>query len=111
MAIIHIVLFQFKPGIESHIINDTCKRMLELKENCLHPVSQKPYIETSSGGLDNSPEGIQDGKTHAFVVEFANAPDRDYYVHLDPVHQEFIRSLDGIIEKAQAVDYTPGVFN
>ncbi|KAJ5629810.1 hypothetical protein N7528_003467 [Penicillium herquei] len=111
MAIIHIVLFQFKPGIESFIINDTCKRMLELKENCLHPVSQKPYIEMSSGGIDNSPEGIQDGKTHAFVVEFANAPDRDYYVHLDPAHQEFIKSLDGIIEKAQAIDYTPGVFN
>ena len=114
--------------------------MLALRDNCLHPTSQKPYIKTSSGGADNSPEGIQvgniaypceavektfildkgltdtkilysqNGITHGFVVEFASAEDRDYYVHKDPVHQAFVRSLDGVIEKAQAVDYTPGVY-
>lgn len=52
----------------------------------------------------------QNGMTHAFVVQFSNAPDRDYYVRIDPAHQEFVKSLDGIIEKAQAIDYTPGVF-
>lgn len=42
--------------------NDTlqiCSRMLGLKDTCLHPSSQKPYIRTSSGGIDDSPEGIQ----------------------------------------------------
>lgn len=33
--------------------------MLSLKENCLHPASQKPYIRSSIGGADNSIEGIQ----------------------------------------------------
>jgi hypothetical protein len=33
--------------------------MLGLKDNCLHPSSQKPYIKSSSGGIDNSIEGIQ----------------------------------------------------
>lgn len=33
--------------------------MLALKDQCLHPSSQKPYIKASSGGADNSIEGIQ----------------------------------------------------
>ena len=31
--------------------------MLGLKEQCLHPTSQKPYIKSFSGGKNNSPEG------------------------------------------------------
>ncbi|KAB8258188.1 hypothetical protein BDV32DRAFT_126239 [Aspergillus pseudonomiae] len=110
MSITHIVLFQFQAGISPEIIKDVCSRMLALKDNCLHPSSNKPYIKTSFGGIDNSPEGIQHGITHAFVVEFTSAADRDYYVKEDPIHQEFVKSLAGVIEKAQAIDFTPGVF-
>ncbi|KAB8236791.1 hypothetical protein ETB97_011302 [Aspergillus alliaceus] len=109
MSVTHIVLFQFKAGTSAEVIEDVCNRMLALRDNCLHPSSQKPYIRTSSGGRDNSPEGIQHGITHAFVVEFASAADRDYYVKDDPVHREFVKSLGGVIEKAQAVDFTPGI--
>lgn len=52
----------------------------------------------------------KNGISHAFVVEFASAAERDFYVEKDPVHLAFVRSLDGIIEKAQVIDYTPGVF-
>lgn len=48
--------------------------------------------------------------THAFVVQFASAEDRDYYVQKDPVHQAFVKSLDGIVEKAQVVDFTDRKF-
>lgn len=33
--------------------------MLALKEKCVHPETKKPYIKSSIGGKDNSPEGIQ----------------------------------------------------
>ena len=33
--------------------------MLALKERCLHPETGKPYILESSGGKDNSIEGMQ----------------------------------------------------
>jgi len=33
--------------------------MLALKDNCIHPSSQRPYIKSSIGGIDNSIEGIQ----------------------------------------------------
>ncbi|KAJ5121670.1 uncharacterized protein N7515_009631 [Penicillium bovifimosum] len=109
MSIIHIVLFQFKADVAAEAIRDVCGRMLALKDNCIHRSSQKPYIISASGGKDNSPEGIQNGITHAFVVEFASAADRDYYVESDPAHQAFVKSLDGLIEKAQAIDFTNGV--
>ncbi|KAA8645770.1 hypothetical protein EYZ11_005158 [Aspergillus tanneri] len=108
--ITHIVLFRFKPDTSRDDINDACDRMLNLKNTCLHPVSNKPYIRSSSGGVDNSKEGIQHGMTHAFVVEFDSVEDRDYYVEKDSTHHAFIKSLDGVIEKAQAVDFTAGVF-
>lgn len=82
MAITHIVLFQLKAGLSAEVVNDVrhstmfhkilltyhqsmltprqvCTRMLALKDNCIHPTSQKPYIVSSSGGVDNSPEGLQ----------------------------------------------------
>jgi hypothetical protein len=33
--------------------------MIALRENCIHPTTNKPYILDSSGGRDNSPEGHQ----------------------------------------------------
>ncbi|KAF3385547.1 hypothetical protein F1880_002482 [Penicillium rolfsii] len=132
MSITHVVLFQFKAGTDAQVIKDvrcmmtcallivifeadclstkTCDRMIGLKDNCIHPASNKPYIKASSGGMDNSIEGIQNGITHAFVVEFSSAEDRDYYVREDPAHRAFVQSLDGVIEKAQVIDFTDGVY-
>ncbi|KAL4872816.1 hypothetical protein BDV12DRAFT_161578 [Aspergillus spectabilis] len=110
MPITHIVLFQVKADLTAEVINDFCKRMISLKDNCIHPTSQKPYILSSSGGIDNSPEGLQGGITHAFVVEFATAEDRDYYVEKDPAHRAFVGTLGDVIEKAQVIDFTSGIF-
>ena len=52
----------------------------------------------------------QEGITHAFVVEFASASDRDYYIEKDPAHLKFVSTLDGVVEKVQVIDYTNGVF-
>ncbi|KAJ5952627.1 Dimeric alpha-beta barrel [Penicillium vulpinum] len=109
MSITHIVLFQFKSELATEVIHDACERMIALKDNCVHPTSQSPYIKSASGGKDNSPEGIQNGITHAFVVEFTSAADRDYYVQSDPAHLAFVKFLDGLIEKAQVIDFSDGV--
>ncbi|KAK1144827.1 hypothetical protein N8T08_004840 [Aspergillus melleus] len=110
MSITHIVLFQFKSDVSKDVIKDTIKRIVSLKDNCIHPTSQKPYIRSLSGGLDNSPEGIQHGITHAFVAEFASVEDRDYYVHEDPAHLAFVKSVGEVLERAQVIDFAPGVF-
>ncbi|OJJ59623.1 hypothetical protein ASPSYDRAFT_175609 [Aspergillus sydowii CBS 593.65] len=109
MSVTHIVLFQFKQNATYEAVQNACKQMLGLKEKCLHPSTGKPYIQSASGGKDNSPEEAQGGITHAFVIGFETVADRDYYVASDPVHNEFARSLSGLVERAQVVDFTPGI--
>ncbi|KAL0954590.1 hypothetical protein HGRIS_003550 [Hohenbuehelia grisea] len=109
-TIVHIVLFAFKPEVSESTKLDVSSRMLALKHKTRHPDTNRPYILSASGGLDNSPEGLQANFTHGFVVEFKCAADRDYYVAKDPVHQAFVKSLDGIVDKALVFDYHPGVF-
>ncbi|OCL03145.1 stress responsive A/B barrel domain protein [Glonium stellatum] len=111
MGVTHIVLFQFKPDASAEVIKDVCDRMLALKDNCIHPTSGKLYVKSSTGGTDNSIEGIQNGITHAFIVEFESAEDRDYYVRKDPAHLSFVSSIGKVVEKAQVVDFTAGVFS
>lgn len=53
---------------------------------------------------------IQGGLTHAFVVEFETAAERDYYVNLDPVHQSFKKDIEPFVEKVTVVDFTNGAF-
>lgn len=52
----------------------------------------------------------QNGFTHAFVIEFENNEYRDFRVKHDTVNQDIVGSLDVIVEKAQVVDYSHGVF-
>ncbi|ODH50874.1 hypothetical protein GX48_03016 [Paracoccidioides brasiliensis] len=110
MEITHIVLFQFKAGVPAESVNDVCARMLALKDKCIHPTRRQPYIKAAKGGRDNSTEGLQDGITHAFVVEFENDEDRDYYAKNDPAHLGFVGSLGEVVEKVRVVDFADGVF-
>lgn len=52
----------------------------------------------------------QGGFTHGFVVEFASTEDRDYYAFKDPVHQAFIKSIDGKFDDLKVIDYEVGVY-
>jgi hypothetical protein len=47
--------------------------------------------------------------THAFVVEFQNSADREYYIHEDPAHLAFAQSLGDIAAGAQMISYQHGV--
>jgi hypothetical protein len=85
--------------------------MLGLKDKCIHPASSKPYVRSAIGGLDNSPEGKQDGVTHVFVMEFESEEDRNYYVEKDPVHLAFGKSIEKVVAKARVIDFVPGMFS
>ncbi|KAM0806196.1 hypothetical protein BDR22DRAFT_827981 [Usnea florida] len=110
MPIIHVVLFNFKASLDPGIVQETCNRMVDLRNQCIHPTTKKPYITSSSGGRQNSPEGSKAGYSHAFVVEFANEEDRKYYVEEDQAHLEFKKVVRELVDKIGVVDYTPGVY-
>lgn len=52
----------------------------------------------------------QGGFTHGFVCSFENKKDRDYYLHEDPAHLAFVKSLDGLVADVRVVDFEPGVY-
>ncbi|KAM0236646.1 hypothetical protein ACHAP5_009282 [Fusarium lateritium] len=110
MPITHTVLFQFKEDVGKDAIKEICDHFISLKDQCVHPTSNKPYILSLQGGKDNSPEGMQNGLTHGFVSTFNSAEDRDYYVKKDPAHQAFVAKVKDLLEKAVVVDFENGVF-
>ncbi|OMP84667.1 hypothetical protein BK809_0001770 [Diplodia seriata] len=102
---------------------------MSLKDKCIHPTSQKPYIKSAVGGRNDSPEGMavsapcgprqhcfdlisytQGGVTHAFVMEFENDEDREYYLEKDPAHLGFVGVVKDLVETARVVDFKPGKF-
>ncbi|RYP73233.1 hypothetical protein DL769_004253 [Monosporascus sp. CRB-8-3] len=106
MPVNHIVLFQFKADAIPDTVDRAVADMLRLKNSCIHPASQKPYIRSLTGGPNNSPEGLQAGIQYGFVVEFESPEYRDYYVAEDKAHQAFKHSVSGILEKVIVVDYS-----
>ncbi|PYI10635.1 dabb-domain-containing protein [Aspergillus sclerotiicarbonarius CBS 121057] len=108
--ITHIVQFQFKSSTSTEKIQEACAHLVSLKEKCLHPTTQQPYIRSFKAGKQDSPEGMNNGITHVFVMQFENNQDREYYLTKDPAHIGFVKSIDGLVEKIQVVDFTEGVF-
>jgi hypothetical protein len=43
------------------------------------------------------------------VVEFENDKDRKYYLEKDPAHLGFVKSIGGVVARAQVIDFVPGV--
>ncbi|KAI0970863.1 stress responsive A/B barrel domain-containing protein [Xylaria arbuscula] len=106
MPVNHIILLQIKSEASAEQVEKAYAQMLSLKDDCLHPTSQKPYIKSLTGGKDNSPEGRQNGIQYAFVVEFESVEDRDFYVSSDQAHKAFVANAAPIIEKIIVVDYS-----
>lgn len=50
------------------------------------------------------------GITHAFISHFVTAEDLKYYLESDPVHMAFMLSLEGVVKRAQVVDFEEGIF-
>ncbi|KAI4616781.1 hypothetical protein J4E90_001593 [Alternaria incomplexa] len=106
----HIVLFQFKDGTSKFAVKEVIAQFFGLKKTCIHPTTLRPYIVSISGGKDISTENLQNGISHAFVLQFHSIEDRDYYVNDDPVHKTFKEAAASALEKAIVVDYQNGVF-
>ncbi|KAK4221445.1 hypothetical protein QBC38DRAFT_492056 [Podospora fimiseda] len=110
MTIVHTVLFQFKADATPEEVKAACDHFVALKDSCVHPTLNTPYIKSLRGGKDNSPERLQNGITHGFVIEFESVEDRDYYVATGPAHQAFVKSIGDVVIKAIVVDFEDGVY-
>jgi len=69
----HIALFRFKEGTTEEQINRVFDDLLDLTENVAG-------VEDYVSGTNNSPESLNKGFTHGFVMTFSDAPARDAYL-------------------------------
>ncbi|KAM0415793.1 hypothetical protein ACHAPT_013254 [Fusarium lateritium] len=103
-GIIHVVQLRFKPDIDNDKISNVIADLKALKNQCVLPNTQGPYIKSITAGADNSIEGLQNGFTHMIVTEFETIAHRDYYAKSDPAHLAVGASLGPVLEGLQVLD-------
>jgi hypothetical protein len=88
----HLVLVKFPPA-KAH-------RMAELAIALDNLRKILPGFLSCSGGTYSSPEGLNQGYTHGFVMTFADPATRDRYLtHPDheKIKQAFLPDLEGVV--------------
>ncbi|MGI9486469.1 MAG: Dabb family protein [Geminicoccaceae bacterium] len=93
----HVVLFGFKVGTADAEITEIARRFAELR-------GLIPGITDFEWGVNNSPEGKNQGLTHCFTLTFSSDEARDAYLpHTD--HVAFANWARAWIERVTVVDY------
>ncbi|MEO8474399.1 MAG: Dabb family protein [Chryseolinea sp.] len=93
----HVVLFKFKDSAKPEDIKKVEEAFAALP-------SKITQIKSYEWGTNNSPEGLNQGLTHAFFLTFDSDKDRDdYLVH--PDHKKFGALLGPYLDKVTVVDY------
>ena len=93
----HVVLFQFKKDADPTVVKKVEEEFAKLPKKI-------DSIKDFEWGKNNSPEGLNDGLTHCFLVTFENEAGRAKYLP-HPAHKEFVELLMPVLEKATVVDY------
>lgn len=87
----HIVAFRFAPSV-------TARQKVLVTEQFLAMKARIPSIVSLEAGVNNSPEGLDKGFTHVYIVTFKNAADRDEYVYRNPVHASFKKLVGRLLD-------------
>lgn len=93
----HVVHFKLKPDADKAQIAKIVEGFAALKGK----ISQVDALEF---GTNSSPEGLDKGYTHCWIVTFKNAADRDAYL-VHPDHKAFVTLLKPSLEDALVVDF------
>ena len=94
----HVVSFKFKEDAKIEEIEKLQNSFLMLKDKI-------PDVLSISGGKNNSPENLNKGFSHCFVITFLNEQARKEYIP-HPKHQEFVSQLRPIIEDVFVIDFS-----
>jgi hypothetical protein len=100
-AVRHVVVFRFKPGASPAKIRELTEAFGALQ----HTI---PGVIAFEHGVNNSPEGLNMGFTHVYLLTFASAAARDEYLP-HPDHKAFGELLGrlGVVDGVFVVDYPP----
>ncbi|MCY4780114.1 Dabb family protein [Sphingobacterium sp. UT-1RO-CII-1] len=93
----HVVLLKFKDTSSE-------EQVKEVEEAFRKLPSQIKEIVGFEWGINNSPEGQDQGFTHLFFVSFETEEDRDTYLP-HPAHKAFVDVLKPHLDKVLVIDY------
>ena len=96
----HVVLFKFVDSAKP----DDVKKV----ENAFRALKGKiKLIKDFEWGTNTSPENLNQGLTHCFLVTFSSDKDRDEYL-VHPDHKAFVEVLKPFLDKVTVIDYWAG---
>ena len=93
----HVVVFKFKETTPDAQINQIVEDFGKLKDAI-------PEIIAYEHGKNVSPEGLDKGFTHVFLVTFKDKAGLDVYLP-HPAHKAFVETLLPLLEEPFVVDY------
>jgi len=94
----HVVLFKFHERTKAETVDGIVAAFRDLCRSL-------PFVRGFEWGRNASPENLNEGHTHCFIVTFENAEGRDLYLPHHS-HQAFCRAwLDPHLEKVCVVDF------
>jgi hypothetical protein len=93
----HIAFFKFKPDRTPAQIAEAFRLVEDLPK-------QIPGILSLTWGPNISPEGLDQGYTHSFVMTFESVAARDNYLS-HPVHQAVVKLLVPQLESVIVCDH------
>lgn len=92
-----MVLLRFKPGASSEAIESIARALAELPRKI-------SGIEHFSFGPYSSPEGLNKGFSHGFLMVFSDVEARNNYLP-HPEHQAVVRLVLPLLDDVMAFDY------
>ena len=93
----HVGLLKFKEGTSQDQIDQIFADLMDISETI-------PGIEDYVSGANNSPEALNEGFTHGFVMTFSDVNARDAYLP-HPDHERFKAGALPHIEKVMVLDF------
>lgn len=93
----HVVMFGWKAGTNTADID----KVVTAFKNLEHQID---LIKSFEWGINNSPENLNNGLTHCFILTFNSEADRDAYL-IHPDHKAFGAILNPIPDKITVLDY------
>ena len=93
----HVVSFKFKESATPQQVKEV--------ENAFQALKSKiPQIQSLDWGTNNSPEKLNKGFTHGFVLTFNSEKDRDAYL-VHPDHKAFGKIVGPVLADVFVIDF------
>ena len=93
----HVVMFKFKD-------TSTAGDIKKIEDAFAALPKQIKEIKSFEWGINNSPENLNQGLTHCFLVTFKSEADRDIYLP-HSAHKVFVELVGPHVDKVTVLDY------